>query len=137
MSEESVGLDASVVLRILTDEPEGQARIVRDFLTRSIQQGKSLVVSDLVISEAYFALVTHYGVSKREAMQGLLDMLESGVVHSCREGCAVEVLRTMRSSGQKPGLVDRLIHAHYASLPASMATFEKASRKLGRTLVLD
>ena len=137
MPEETVGLDTSVVLRILTGEPEAQARATRDFIIRtSVHQGKRAVVSDLVISEAYFALVTHYGVSKREAVDGLLEMLERGVVHPCYGACAVGVLRAMRSSGQKPGLVDRLIHTHYASLPAGMATFEKASRTLTGTVVL-
>ena len=99
-------------------------------------QGKRLVVSDLVVSEAYFALVAHYGVSKREVVSGLQEMFERGVVHPCHGACAVDVLGAMKSSGQKPGLADRLIHAHYASLPARTATFEKASRKLSGTLVL-
>lgn len=136
MTEETVGLDTSVVLRILTGEPEAQARTTRDFLRTSVHQGRRTVVSDLVISEAYFALVTHYGVSKREAVDGLLEMLERGVVHPCHGACAVAVLRAMKSSGQKPGLVDRLIHAHYASASAGMATFEKASRKLTGAIVL-
>ncbi|MBI4583800.1 MAG: hypothetical protein HY717_07235 [Planctomycetes bacterium] len=136
MSEETVGLDTSVVLRILTGEPEAQARATRDFIRTSARQGNKLVVSDLVISETYLALVTHYGVSKRQAVDGLLDMLERGVVHPCHGACAVEVLRTMKSSSQKPGFVDRLIHAHYASLPAGMVTFEKASRKLTGATVL-
>jgi hypothetical protein len=124
------------VLRILTGEPEGQARIVEDFVRTSLHGGKRLVVSDLVISEAYFALVMHYGISKRQAVVGLLEMLERGVVHPCQGACAVGVLQAMKSSGQKPGLVDRLIHAQYASLPAGMATFEKASRKLTGAVVL-
>jgi predicted nucleic acid-binding protein len=136
MPEETVGLDTSVVLRILTGEPQRQARATRDFLIASVRQGKRVVVSDLVISEAYFALVTHYGVSKREAVDGLLEMLERGVVHPCQGASGIEVLRSMKSSGQKPGLVDRLIHAQYASLPAGLATFEKASRKLAGTVVL-
>ena len=136
MPEESVGLDTSVVLRILTGEPETQARATREFIKASVHQGRRAVVSDLVVSEAYFALVTHYGISKREAVDGLLEMLERGVVHPCDGACSLEVLRAMKSSGQKPGLVDRLIHAQYASLPAGMATFEKASRKLSGALVL-
>jgi len=136
MPDEAVGLDTSVVLRILTGEPEAQARATQDFIRTSVHQGKRIVVSDLVVSEAYFALVTHYRVSKREAVDGLLEMLEREVVYPCQGACAVEVLRAMKSSGQKLGLVDRLIHAHYASLPAGLATFEKASRKLSGTVVL-
>lgn len=136
MPEETIGLDTSVVLRILTGEPEAQARVTREFVRTSMVQGKRLVVSDLVISEAYFALVTHYEVSKQEAVDGLLEMIERDVVQPCQGSRAIAVLRAMKSSGQRPGLVDRLIHAQYASLPAGMATSEKASRKLPGTLVL-
>ena len=78
----------------------------------------------------------NYGVSKREAVDGLVEMLERGVVHPCQGASSIEVLRAMGSSGRKPGLVDRLIHAHYTSLPAGMATLEKASRKMTGAIVL-
>jgi predicted nucleic acid-binding protein len=136
MSEEVVGLDTSVVLRILTGEPEAQALAAREFLRGSVLQGKRVVVSDLVISEAYFALITHYKVQKREAVDGLLEMLERGVILPSPGSRSIEVLRGMKASGQKPGLVDRLIHAQYASLPASLVTFEKASRRLTGAVLL-
>jgi predicted nucleic acid-binding protein len=136
MSEDTVGLDTSVVLRILTGEPEGQARATRHFIRTSVGRGIRVIVSDLVISEAYLALVTHYGISKREAAVGLLDMLEHGVVHPGPGERAVEVLRAMKTAGQKPGVVDRLIHAQYASVPSGMVTFEGASGKLPGTIVL-
>jgi predicted nucleic acid-binding protein len=136
MSEEILGLDTSAMMRILTGEPEEQARVTQEFVRSSMLQGKRLVVSDLVVSEAYFALVAHYGVSKREAVDGLLELLESGAIHACQGAGAVQVLHEMKSSGQKPGLIDRLIHAHYASLPEHLATFEKASGKLSGAQVL-
>jgi len=136
MTEAVFGLDTSVVLRILTGDPEGQSRAAEEFLRASLAQGKRIVVSDLVISEAYHALVYHYGIDKGDAVDGLLEMLDSGFVHASAGACAIDVLRSMMSAGRKPGLVDRLIHAHYASLRASMATFEKASSKLAGTRVL-
>ncbi len=36
----------------------------------------------------------------------------------------------------KPGFLDRLIHAEYAELGASLVTFEKAARKLPQTRLL-
>jgi predicted nucleic acid-binding protein len=128
--EDVVGLDTSVVMRILTGEPEKQANAAQDFVRGSLLKGIRLVISDLVIAEAYFALVTHYGVSKREAVAGLLDMMDHGAVEPLSGESVVEILRDMQSSSQKPGLIDRLIHSHYASLRAQMATFEKSSRKL-------
>ena len=136
MPEELLGLDTSVVMRILTGEPETQANAARNFVRESVLQGKRLVISDLVISEAYFALVTHYDVSKRDAVIGLLEMIERGPVQPLSGTAVIEILGAMRSTGQKPGLIDRLIHSHYANLPAPMATFEKSSRKLIGALVL-
>jgi predicted nucleic acid-binding protein len=66
MSEELIGLDTSVVMRILTGEPEAQAKAAQEFVRTVILQGRRLVVSDLVVSEASFALVTHYGVPNRK-----------------------------------------------------------------------
>lgn len=136
MSEETIGLDTSVVMRILTGEPESQARAAREFVRRAMLRGGRLVVSDLVVAEAYFALVSHYAVSKSEAVQGLLEMFERGAVEPADDACVLEVLHAMESGAQKPGLVDRLIHAQYARLAAPMATFERASRKLAGTQVL-
>jgi predicted nucleic acid-binding protein len=65
MPDQAVGLETSVVLRILTGDHEEQARATHELIRTSIHQGKRIVVSDLVVSEAYFALVAHYGVSKR------------------------------------------------------------------------
>lgn len=107
------------------------------FLERAIRQGKCPIVSDLVVSEAYFALVSHYGVAKRDAGDALLEMFERGPIKASPGGCAVEVLRAMESSPRKPGLVDRLIHAEYASKLAPMVTIERASRKLPNVVVLE
>jgi hypothetical protein len=63
-------------------------------------------------------------------------MFERGVVCAPQDSHAADVLRALKSSGQKPGLVDRLIHARCAAMPAGMATFEKASRKLAGAVVL-
>ena len=37
---------------------------------------------------------------------------------------------------QKPGFVDRLIHAQYGNIRAALVTFEKASAKLDSTILL-
>jgi predicted nucleic acid-binding protein len=75
-----VGLDTSVLLRLLLAVPADQAATALTFVKEARLTGKRVLVSDLVVSEAYFALHHHYGVPKREAVAQLLEILRSGLV---------------------------------------------------------
>ena len=59
-----IGLDTSVVVRLLVGEPQNIARATRRRLERAVEAGERVLVSDLVIAEAYFALQHHYGIPK-------------------------------------------------------------------------
>ena len=92
-------------------------------LEHAIEQGEPVIVCDLVIAEAYYALQFHYHVPKAEARRMLLRFVLSGVARvEPRE--AGEVLAPASGAG----LVDRLIHARHRALGAVTLTFE---RKLG------
>ena len=95
-----------------------------------------MVVSDLVVSETYFALHAHYDVPKGEAVGALQEMLRSGLVEPADGPALVAVLETAARPPAKPGFVDRLIHAQYGRASASMATFEHAAGRLSGTIVL-
>ncbi len=133
----TVGLDTSVVLRLLTAEPARQADVALAFLKKLKADGRRAVISDLVVSEAYFALQAHYQVPKKAAVRALLDFLKSAFVEKEENGAALESLESIAISSQKPGFVDRMIHARYEKIPAALATFEKASGKLDGVIVLE
>lgn len=129
------GLDTSVVVRVLTEDPPDQAAEAAQWIAACRAQGEAPWVSDLVVAEAYFALQTHYGVPKAEALAALRELLESGDV--APTGRALEVLRSLeRPSSSKPGFLDRVIHAEIISRGGRMATFEKSAAKLPSTFVL-
>lgn len=130
------GIDTSVIIRLLTGEPRKQAERALDFVREESASGRTPVVSDLVITEAYFALHHHFEVPKREAISQLAAMFDNGMLLPEDGGCAPAVLRKAASGSQKPGFVDRLIHARYAHGKLRLATFEKASGKMPRTVVL-
>jgi predicted nucleic acid-binding protein len=132
-----VGLDTSVVLRLLTGEPVRQANVALAFLGELKAHGRRAVVSDLVVSETYFALQAHYEVPKKAAVRALLEFLQSGFAEEEENGAAVEALGSISTSSQKPGFVDRMIHAQYGKIPAALVTFEKASGKLDHAIVLE
>ncbi len=129
-----VGLDTSVVLRLLIGEPEPLARAAWEALSEITSAGGQAVISDLVVSETYFALQHHYSVPKEEALSQLQALFESGDLVSA--GRAVEVLAIPRLASAKPGFVDRMIHAAYVHDLDRMLTFERAAHKLPHTHVL-
>jgi len=130
------GLDTSAVLRLLTGQPPAQAKRAFALVNEAREAGRRAIVSDLVVSEAYFALHTHYHVPKRQAVHQLLKLLQSGLVEPELTGCALDALQAMATGPQKPGFVDRLIHAQYARLGARSVSFDRAFRKLTNALLL-
>ena len=120
-----IGLDTSVVVRLLVGLPESQARAARRRLERAVETAEPVIVSDLVIAETYHALQHHYRVPKTEAQTILRRFVESGIVR----------LEPPTSSGALDvtagaGLVDRLIHFRYRSLGAITLTFERRQGSL-------
>jgi predicted nucleic acid-binding protein len=123
-----VGLDTSVILRLLVGEPVAQASRAVAELDRMRAQGKQGAVSDLVVSETYFALQYHYDVPKQVALDKLREFLESPEIEPLGE--ALTILQQSNLAKAKPGFVDRMIHAEYLKKASCMVTFEKASAKL-------
>jgi predicted nucleic-acid-binding protein len=129
-----VGLDTSVLLRLLAGEPCSLAALAARRVEASLLAGDTVLVSDLVVSEAYFALQYHFGLSKAQAIGVLRDFLrQSGVVAA---GAAPGILATPNLAVAQPGLVDRLIHAEYTRVGGEMLTFEKSAARLPGARVL-
>jgi predicted nucleic-acid-binding protein len=93
-----------------------------------------VLISNLVIAEAYFACQHHYGITKADVIVGLHSLLSKRtfLVHPD----ALALLAQEGIASAKPGFLDRLIHAEYAELGAPLAIFEKAARKLPGTRFL-
>lgn len=129
-----IGLDTSVVLRLLTGQPADLAAVALDRVEEHAARGDRFVVSDLVASESYFALQHHYGLSKAAALTALDALFRVNGVDA--SGAAARTLRVPSLERAKPGFVDRLIHADYESQTERMLTFERATGKLPRVRVL-
>ncbi|MFA5044153.1 MAG: PIN domain-containing protein [Kiritimatiellia bacterium] len=129
-----VGLDTSVVLRLLTGEPETQARCALKEVQELMGRGAALLVSDLVVAEVYFALQYHYGVPKAEALRSIAKFLTDSGVKAL--GMAATVIMVPNLASANPGFVDRLIHAEYMRSVNEIITFEKAGVRLTGARVL-
>jgi len=122
------GLDTTVLLRLLVGQPAEQYQAALRFMDAVEKAGMRVLVSNLVLAEAYFACQHHYGISKESVLQGMGALLarQTFVVHPA----ALELLSLRGIASAKPGFLDRLIHAEYARFGTPLATFEKAARKL-------
>ena len=125
----SIGLDTSVVLRLLTGLPEPQFERARAGLETAIAHGEPVFVTDLVLAETYFALVAHYEMPKTEARRLIHAMITSKTVDVEPGSAAVAAFGEARG----PGPVDRLIHGRHTHMNASTWTFDDRLRRLPNT----
>ena len=130
----SIGLDTTVILRLLTAEPEKQFEKAKEFIEKQLTNNKKLFVSDLVVAEAYFALHYHYKVPKSEAIEQLDRLLSSGIIHSTQGSVCQKVLK--ESLNHKAGFVDQIIHGQYSLLTEEIASFDKLMCKLPGIIAL-
>ncbi len=132
--ESCAGLDTSILMRLLTGQPAPLAEAAREYLAGIEESGSVVFVSNLVVSEAYFACQHHYRMPKADVLAGLVTLLSKPtfVVQSpLLNLLAIDGLATA-----KPGFLDRLIHAEYAANALKLVTFEKAAARLPDVLVL-
>lgn len=131
----SVGLDTSVVLRLLTGQPTEQAERARVLVASA---ASPVLVSDLVVAETYFALRHHYAVPHGEVVSVLADFLADARVRATAIARHVLADLAMRASSKRaPGLVDRLIHSGYASDDVPLVTFDRALARLPEARLLE
>jgi predicted nucleic-acid-binding protein len=127
-------LDTSVVVRLLVGEPLDQYQSAEQFLREQVGAQALVLVSDLVMAEAYFALQSFYQITKADALQSLLLFVQhSGVTVSV---VTTTVLSLPNLATAKPGFVDRLIHGASHEAGHTLVTFEKAARRLPSTHLL-
>lgn len=128
------GLDTSVLMRLLTGQPVLLAETAREYLAEVEEGGAAVFVSNLVVSEAYFACQHHYGMAKADVLTGLLTLLSQATF--VVQPALLELLAVGGLATAKPGFLDRLIHAEYAASNLTLVTFEKAASRFPGTQVL-
>jgi predicted nucleic-acid-binding protein len=128
-------LDTSVVMRLLTGQPDNLAMTARRYMAEIEQAGARVFVSNLVVLEVYFACQHHYGMAKEVVLGGLRSLLSmrTFVVHPH----LLPLLATEGLATAKPGFLDRLIPAEADAAGLPLITFEKAAARLPNTEVLE
>lgn len=128
-------LDTSVLIRLLTRDPLPLFKTAADVLDQWTEGTPGLSVTDLVLSEAYYALQHHYSFPKADAIEALRSMASHPAI--AVSPYAKNILALPNPATARPGFVDRLIHGEAQAAGATMVTFEKSASKLPNTLVLE
>jgi predicted nucleic-acid-binding protein len=130
-----VGLDTTVVVRLLTGKPEALAAVALDYVLGRTQAGDRVLVSDWVVAESYYALQYHYQASKKDTLGALRSLFTTPGIEASAE--VSQVLATRNLESAKPGFIDRLIHSSYLRAGVvEVVTFERAAAKLSGVRVL-
>ena len=121
------GIDTSVLVRLLTEDPEAEFEYCVEKLRTLVEdRGDEIFVSNQVIGEAYIAVQQHYGVTKAEARSSLLNALQSGLVSPLNGPTAIAALEATGG----PGLFDRLIADDYARTGLEILTLDRKMASL-------
>jgi len=130
----SVGLDTSVVVRLLVGEPPEQAAAAWRLVDEHAGTREPVRIADLVVAETFFVLQHHYRVPTAEAIGALLELVSDPRIAA--DEASTRVLQTPGLVDAKPGFIDRLIHGRYHDDGAAMATFDKAAARLPKGRLL-
>jgi len=116
------GIDTSILVRLLTGEPEdGFAQCVASLTELLEDQGAEMFASNQVIGEAYVAVQHHYGVSKPDARDGLIQVLRSGLVTALNGSSVFDALESRSGCD----LLDRLIADDYGRSRMETLTLDR------------
>ncbi|CAN5389500.1 hypothetical protein BH24GEM3_BH24GEM3_02350 [soil metagenome] len=121
----SIGLDTSVVIRLLVGTPEAQYQAARRRLETALARGETVLVLDLVIAEAFHVLRHHYEIEEELVRERMRDFLRSGLVEPDPVGIA-----DVFDAPESPGLVDRLVHLRCRARDAALLTFDRRQGRL-------
>lgn len=128
------GLDTSVVLRLLTGQPQDLAAKALARYQDGIAAGDDFSVSDLVAAESYYAIQHHYGKTKEEALDALRSFSSGeGISFSQNFAAAIDTPNIHKAS---PGFVDRILVSGYGERGQITLSCEKSFRRLPDTEVI-
>ena len=119
------GIDASILVRLVTGEPVQDYDVAARQLTRMVEnEGAQLFASNMVIGEAYIALQHHYAVTKA----ALRSVLTSGLVQPMHGQAVLDALAATKGCS----LLDRLIAGGYSAADSDTLTLDRKMAALPR-----
>ena len=126
MIRTNIGIDTSVLVRLVTGQPPELFTLCVERLSALCAADTEILASNQVIGEAYVTLQRHYGVSKEDARAELHTTLTSGLVAPLNGRAVLDALMASDS----PGLFDRLIANDYTRAGLDTLTLDRRMASL-------
>lgn len=118
-----LGIDTNVLVRLLVEDDAEQTRRAQRLVGRTVEEGRAVVVSLLVLLETEWVLRSRYGFEKEAVLRSLRRVLEAREFDFEDEPSIEEALFRYHESAA--GFADCLIAAHNRRLGcAATATFD-------------
>ena len=132
MTQRRIGIDTSVLVRLVTGDPPDAYAYCVERLHTLVEEGAEVFASNQVIGEAFMAVRHHYGVTRTDACAELSNTLKSGLVAPLNGPTVFEALAATGG----PGLFDRLISNDYARSDLETLTLDKQMASLSGARLL-
>lgn len=118
-----LGIDTNVLVRLLVEDDAEQTRRAQRLVGRTVEEGRAVIVSLLVLLETEWVLRSRYGFEKEAVLRSLHRALEAREFDFEDEPSIEEALFRYQESAA--GFADCLIAAHNRRLGcAATATFD-------------
>lgn len=128
MSAERYLVDTNILLRFLSGEPVAQAAAVRKLFMQAAAGDIVLDVAPLIVAEAYYTLVSFYGVERPVAAAKLSVLLQQ---HGVKLRESAQVLSTLESLlTVNVGFADAFLAACAREDNVTVASFDRDFEKL-------
>ena len=124
-----IWVDANVILRLLTGQPEGQARASAALMRRADAGELRLRVAPLVVAEVVWVLTSAYGMPADRVAAVLGDFLASGGLIVDEGMLLFTALSEMVA--QRVDFVDAYLAAKARHSRCAVATFDRDFDRLG------
>jgi len=120
-------LDANVVLRFLTGEPEDMAREAKELMGRAERGEVTLVVADLVMAEAVWVLRSFYGHPMDEIRDTLSAFAAAPGIEA--EGREVVAQALDLAAGENVDFIDAYLALRASRSGEAVCTFDSTDFK--------
>jgi predicted nucleic acid-binding protein len=122
-----IQLDANVILRFLCNDDPRQSPAAARLFQKAARGTETLCVSNVTLSEVFYALTSSYHLTRPAAAQKLLPFVRAGVVEFEQEDSLVESLGHVISENVDFG--DAWLAATAVRAKNRVASFDRDMRK--------
>lgn len=120
-------VDANIILRFLTGEPEAMAKQVMQLMARVEKGEVVLCISPLVLAEIIWVLKSFYKYSMGEISQAVLPLISANGIEVADRDMAVRAIEL--ASDRNVDFIDAYLAVYAAQAGETVCTFDESDFK--------